>query len=41
MVTDISFEEIIRASYSGDDIGIPGIQDNKENLTFPSFIVDS
>ncbi|KAF3505384.1 hypothetical protein F2Q69_00043954 [Brassica cretica] len=41
MVTDISFEEIIRATYSGDDIGISGIQDNKENLTFPSFIVDS
>ncbi|KAF3560972.1 hypothetical protein DY000_02017605 [Brassica cretica] len=41
IVLDISFEEIIRASYSGDDIGISGIQDNKENLTFPSFIVDS
>ncbi|KAF2574223.1 hypothetical protein F2Q70_00005316 [Brassica cretica] len=41
IVLDISFEEIIRASYSGDDIGISVIQDNKENLTLPSFIVDS
>ncbi|KAG2330692.1 hypothetical protein Bca52824_001872 [Brassica carinata] len=31
----MSFVEFIGRSYSGDNMGIPGIHGNKENLTFP------